>query len=131
MTDINLLDATQIFMEKGQQLNTVGFPPDRDDALRQLRRVLLDEEYTKEYLLAEEASDLVQIVDGLLDVIVIAWGTLLAYVGPDAAKAAAAEVVRSNLDKVIGVNLPIFREDGKIMKPPGWVAPNIAGALGL
>ena len=80
---------------------------------------------------AESDSNIVEVVDGLLDVIVIAWGTLLAYVGPDAAKAAAAEVVRSNLDKVIGVNLPIFREDGKIMKPPGWVAPNIAGALGL
>jgi len=130
MTDINLLDATQIFMEKGQQLNTVGFPQAVYDELRTLRRHLLDEEYS-EYMHAESDSNIVEVVDGLLDVIVIAWGTLLAYVGPDAAKAAAAEVVRSNLDKVIGVNLPIFREDGKIMKPPGWVAPNIAGALGL
>lgn len=126
---INLLDATQKFMEEGQQLNTVVFPETYEDPLRQLRRVLLDEEYYSEYLAAESDNNLVEIVDGLLDIIVIAWGTLLTYVGPDKAKACAAEVAWSNLSKVIGPGLPIFREDGKIMKPPGWVGPNIAAIL--
>lgn len=137
MTDIrtalNILDATEEFMRQSGQLNspplldTSGFP--RND-LRHLRVTLLAEEWG-EYVNAEADDDLVETVDGLLDVIVIAWGTLLAYIGTDRAKAAASEVARSNLDKVDGPGLPIFREDGKILKPEGWQPPNINGALGL
>lgn len=126
---ISLLDATETFMEKARQLEAVGFSnTSAADDVRVLRQNLLAEEY-REYSAAEWVDDLTEVVDGLLDVIVVAWGTLLAYVGPDKAKAAAAEVARSNLDKVIGDGLPLFREDGKVLKPEGWTAPNIAGAI--
>ncbi|MHA0288302.1 hypothetical protein ACXYX3_17855 [Mycobacterium sp. C3-094] len=123
----NLLDATETFMELAKQLETVGFP-EPGSALRELRQKLLREEFD-EYRVGEARSDLLEVVDGLLDVIVIAWGSLLAYVGPDKAKAAAAEVARSNLAKVIGEGLPLFREDGKVIKPEGWQPPDIAGAI--
>lgn len=104
-------------------------PPGEMVKLRELRRELLREEY-KEYRDGEVANDIVEIVDGLLDTIVIAWGTLLAYVGEGKARAAAAQVARSNLSKVDGSLGPIVRrEDGKLLKPEGWTPPDIAGVL--
>ncbi|AEK07531.1 hypothetical protein SEND513_87 [Mycobacterium phage Send513] len=97
--------------------------------LRSLRKDLLREE-VKEYFDAEDGNDLIEIVDGLLDIIVIAWGTLLSYVGEDRARLAAHEVARSNLSKVDGSLGPIVRRtDGKILKPEGWTGPDILGAL--
>lgn len=122
---MNLLDATEEFMCKAGQLDAQPTFCDLD--LRKLRQDLLAEEY-REYRNADTYGDLVETVDGLLDIIVVAWGTLLAYVGPEKAKAAAAEVVRSNLDKVRGDI--VRRGDGKILKPAGWRPPDIAGALG-
>ena len=123
---MNLLDGTTEFMLKAKQLDA---PPSFDDyPLRKLRSKLLAEEWA-EYIKAEMEDDLVETVDGLLDIIVIAWGSLLAYVGPDRANACAAEVIRSNLDKVDGPGLPIFREDGKVIKPEGWLPPQIKAVL--
>lgn len=121
---MNLLDDTEKFMKHGRQLDKIDF----SDEMRMLRIRLLEEEF-EEYINAEDRDDLVEIVDGLLDVIVIAWGTLLSYIGPNATKAAAIEVARSNLEKVIGEGLPLFREDGKIIKPEGWRPPQIADVL--
>jgi predicted HAD superfamily Cof-like phosphohydrolase len=126
----NLLDGTTEFMRLARQpAGEWEYTTAADiTQLRALRMDLLAEEYS-EYLNAERASDLVEIVDGLLDVIVIAWGTLISYIGEERAKAAAAEVVRSNLSKVIGDGLPIFREDGKVLKPESWQPPNIEVAI--
>lgn len=121
---LGLLDGTTEFMNLAGQNTAGGQFGDHD--IRELRSDLLEEEFD-EYLFAQAADDLVGTVDGLLDVIVIAWGTLLAYVGNDTAKAAAAEVVRSNLDKVTGEIRR--RPDGKILKPEGWRGPDIAGVI--
>lgn len=125
----NILTGTQLFMEAAGQLDTIGFPEDYHDNVRQLRRTLVDEEFC-EFLDAEIDNDLVKVVDGLLDTIVTAWGTILKYVGPEKARAAADEVVRSNLSKIDGSLGPILRrEDGKIQKPEGWTPPDIARVL--
>lgn len=125
----NLLDSTTAFMRLGGQLEQHGFPDDFGDELRELRRKLLSEEI-REYFDGEYADDLVEVVDGLLDVVVVAWGTLLAYLGVDRAQRAAAEVARSNLSKVNGSLGPIVRrEDGKLLKPAGWTPPDIEGAI--
>lgn len=135
---MNILDATETFMDRGDQLgdpsliqmfNQYG-TAEQIDQLRSLRVGLLNEE-VGEYLEAENNDDIVEMVDGLLDIIVVAWGTLLAYVGPKGAKAAAGEIVRSNLSKVIGPGLPIKNDAGKIQKPPSYCPPDIAAALGL
>jgi predicted HAD superfamily Cof-like phosphohydrolase len=131
--ELGLLDGTTEFMRLAKQPMDATFsdtPEGQQEArkLGALRMDLLAEEYS-EYVNAERRDDLVEVVDGLLDVIVIAWGTLITYLGEDRAKAAAAEVVRSNLEKVIGEGLPIFRADGKVLKPEGWTPPDIAGAI--
>jgi predicted HAD superfamily Cof-like phosphohydrolase len=128
---IDLLSGTEIFMREARQLEQAEFPimpGGSEHPLRELRRKLLAEEY-HEYDRGEDDENLVEVVDGLLDVVVIAWGSLLAYVGPDIAKACAAEVVRSNLSKVIGPGLPMFRDDGKVIKPADFTPPNIRGIL--
>lgn len=124
-----LLSGTTQFMRLAEQLGDQGFDPRYTADSRKLRRNLLSEEIG-EYFDGEDRGNLVEVVDGLLDVIVVAWGTLLRYVGEDKANAAAAEVVRSNLSKVDGSLGPIQRrEDGKITKPEGWTPPDIAGAI--
>jgi predicted HAD superfamily Cof-like phosphohydrolase len=120
----NLLDSTAEFMRRAGQLEKI--PTFDNSNLTKLRRDLLAEEYA-EYKNAESKADQIEIVDSLLDIIVVAWGTLLTYVGEDKAKAAAAEVARSNLDKV-RVD-PIKRADGKILKPSDWRAPDIRKVL--
>ena len=127
----DLLGGTVRFMDKGGQLPWMTPSKWPDVEHRAFRRDLLLSG-VKEYTDALEADDLIETVDGLLDVIVVAWGTLVELVGVTAAKDAAAEVVRSNLSKVDGSLGPIqFREDGKILKPEGWTPPDIAGAIGV
>lgn len=121
----HLLDATAEFMALGQQdMPAEIITPE----LRSLRRRMLRSEFT-EYEDAEDEADLTEIADGLLDIIVVAWGTLLTYFGPELAEAMAHEVWSSNLAKVDGPGLPVFRDDGKILKPEGWAPPDIAGLL--
>src|SRR5574338_275848 len=122
----NLLDGVAEFT-RAAGLPMATTPQWPDQPTRDLRRALLCEELG-EYLDAEDTDDLVGAVDGLLDVIVVAWGTLLTYVGPERARAAADEVTRSNLAKIVDGQV-IRRSDGKILKPEAWTPPDIAGAL--
>lgn len=70
--------------------------------------------------------DLVEFADALADLDYVIEGTRLEF-GINGAPI-AAEVHRSNLSK-LGPNGPMLREDGKILKPPGWTPPDIAGEL--
>lgn len=104
--------------------------------LRRLRRKMLadvEEGEVTEYIDAEFNNDIVEMLDGLMDVIVIAWGTAVTYVGEECAAEIAAEVARSNLDKIIidemGNETTLKRADGKVMKPEGWEAPDIKSIL--
>jgi predicted HAD superfamily Cof-like phosphohydrolase len=67
--------------------------------------------------------DMPALADGLADLDYVVEGTRLEF-GLDGAPI-AAEVHRANMAKVGGKK----REDGKIEKPPGWQAPDIAGEL--
>lgn len=126
----NILDATEMFMRAAGQLDD---PPQFNNfncELRKLRRILIAEEFLEYYDCGEYKDDLVETIDGLLDIIVIAWGSILAYIGPEKAQACAAEVVRSNLSKIDGTLGPLVkREDGKILKPQGFMPPDIKGIL--
>lgn len=50
--------------------------------------------------------------------------------GIDLAKV-LAEVQRSNMSKLGEDGKPIYREDGKVLKGPGYFRPDVAGVLGL
>ena len=125
----NTLDDVHQFMVLARQMTDGKFPFDTNHPLRRLRQNLLHEEYVLEYSKAEREDDLAEIVDGLIDILWIAQGSLLAYIGPEATNACLREVSRANMSKVIGDGLPKFREDGKVLKPEGFEPPNIKRIL--
>lgn len=100
-----------------------GFP---DKDIRALRRRLLNEEFT-EYLQAETKDDLVEVADALADIIYIACGTAIAYGIP--LDTVFTEVHRSNMAKLGPGGKPIYRDDGKVMKPTDWSPPNVSGII--
>jgi predicted HAD superfamily Cof-like phosphohydrolase len=90
-----------------------------------LRETLHEEEH-KELIdeLREEPVDRAKLARELADVMYIAYGT--AYVYRIDLDAAFAEVHRAAMDKV---RAGLRRADGKIMKPPGFVPPDMTAAL--
>jgi hypothetical protein len=128
--------------------------PGLADTNRELRQTLLQEEFD-EYMLAEDNDDLVEIADGLLDMIYIIYGTGLTY-GIDM-DAGFAEVHRSNMSKLADCptchgygakavssgdfvdcapckgsgKKVVRREDGKVMKSVDFDPPRLAVVLGI
>ena len=96
-----------------------------DSAERTLRMKLLAEEMY-EYTVAENENDLIEIADALADIIYIACGTAVSYGIP--LDAIFEEVHSSNMAKLVDGKV-IYREDGKVKKPEGWMPPDIAGVL--
>lgn len=88
----------------------------------QLRGTLIREEIA-EMLTALAVGDLPGAIDGLVDSLYVLLGTAVTW-GVDIEPIWGA-VHRSNMAKVGGT----IRADGKILKPAGWVAPDIAGEL--
>ena len=92
---------------------------------RCLRIRLLEEEF-EEYMTGEGHDDIVEIADALADLIYIACGTAVSYGIP--LDKVFAEVHRSNMAKLVD-GKPLYREDGKVMKPEGWTPPDIKSIL--
>jgi predicted HAD superfamily Cof-like phosphohydrolase len=90
----------------------------------ELRAILIREE-AKEAADALDAGNLVEAIDGLMDTLVVVFGTI-EEMGFDPTPF-WNEVHRTNMAKASG---PV-REDGKRLKPPGWTPPDIAGILTL
>lgn len=107
----------------GQKVGDKPELPDINE--RGLRMKLLKEEF-EEYMEAEEENNLVEIADALADLIYIACGTAVSYGIP--LDVVYDEVHRSNMSKLVD-GKPIYREDGKVMKPEGWTPPDIKGIL--
>jgi predicted HAD superfamily Cof-like phosphohydrolase len=93
---------------------------------------LIREEY-KELLVAQGLDDdhervgevdPVETVDALIDILVVTIGALHSM-GADA-EGAWKEVMRTNFSKIdIKTGKVRKREDGKVLKPLGWVPPNL------
>jgi predicted HAD superfamily Cof-like phosphohydrolase len=110
----------------GQRVGeTPSVPEDINE--RELRIDLLEEEFN-EYMEAEKNSDIVEIADALADIIYIACGTAVSYGIP--LDKIFDEVHRSNMAKLVDGKV-LRREDGKVQKPVGWTAPDIAGVMKL
>ena len=94
------------------------------------RMKFLDEELA-ETKTAVETKDAEEVVDGLIDLCVVAIGTLDAF-GIDA-HMAWKEVFRANMEKEIGVKEsrpnPLGLPD--LVKPEGWTAPSHKSNHGL
>lgn len=118
-------DVKNFHIAFGQRVGeTVELPEPNE---RCLRIRLLEEEF-EEYLSGEGKDDIVEIADALADIIYIACGTAVAYGIP--LDKVFEEVHRSNMAKLVD-GKPIYREDGKVLKPEGWQPPNVKKILGV
>lgn len=117
--EVRRLRATLILEEALETARALGFTP----YMKGFRRfgIFVDELE----LAADFQPNLVEIADGCADISVVTIGTLSACGIAD--RPLLEEVDRSNLAKFQpGYTI---REDGKLIKPPGWTPPDIARVL--
>lgn len=93
-------------------------------AINQLRFDLMAEE-NEEYLEAAKNNDLIEVADALGDMLYILCGTILTHGMEHKIEEVFNEIQRSNMSKLGEDGKPIYREDGKVMKGPGYFKPNI------
>jgi predicted HAD superfamily Cof-like phosphohydrolase len=93
-----------------------------------LRFNLMDEE-NKEYFEATEKNDLVEVADALGDMLYILCGTILEHGLQHKIEEVFDEIQRSNMSKLGANGLPIYREDGKVLKGPAYFKPDIQAIL--
>ena len=96
-----------------------------DEAQFKLYVDLIDEEYNDELKAAIAADDRVEQLDALIDILVVTIGALHSM-GADA-ESAWKEVMKTNFAKIDRETGKVRkREDGKVLKPIGWVPPELA-----
>lgn len=101
--------------------------PELDIPVRKMRVALVVEE-AEEYAEAEKNDDLPEIADALADLVYVAYGAALEH-GIDLDHV-LQEVQRSNMSKLHHeTGLPIYREDGKVLKGENFFPPNISQIL--
>lgn len=84
----------------------------------------LIKEETQELQAAFDSNDKVEILDALIDIIVVSAGAINSM-GANA-QAAWDEVMSTNFAKIDSETGKVKkREDGKVLKPDGWKAPNL------
>lgn len=92
------------------------------------RQALIDEEVNRELLPAMERGDLVEIADAMVDSIYVIVGAGLEYGIP--LREVWNVVQKANMAKVDPKTGHVRRRaDGKILKPSGWTAPDVAAVL--
>ena len=106
------------------KLDSPGLSP---EDMIELRIKLLREE-VEEYAEAARAGDMVEVLDALADIGYILAGTIINHGMQHIYDDAFNEVHRSNMAKLVDGKV-IRREDGKVLKPEGWQAPQLAQFL--
>lgn len=94
----------------------------------QLRFKLMAEE-NQEYMEAATENDLVGIADALGDMLYILCGTILEHGLQHKIERVFEEIQNSNMSKLGKDGKPVYRKDGKVMKGPDYVKPDIAKVL--
>lgn len=83
---------------------------------------LIHEEFNEEFKVALENNDRVEQLDALIDILVVTIGAI--HSGGFNAEGAWKEVMRTNFEKIDKETGKVRkREDGKVLKPTGWIAP--------
>lgn len=90
-----------------------------------LRNALLQEEVDE----LKSAKNIIDVSDALMDILYIVYGSIHEYGLADRAVMMFDEVHRSNMSKMDENGKPIFREDGKVMKPETFSPPNLKKIL--
>lgn len=86
-----------------------------------LRQIILEEEVAE----LRDAKDMNDVADALMDILYITYGSIHEYGLADRAVMLFDEVHRSNMSKIATDSTPLYREDGKIMKPETFSPPNL------
>lgn len=94
----------------------------QDKKTAELRYELIREEL-EELRAAIDSQDLLEIADALTDILYVTYGAGHAW-GIDL-DTCYTEVHRSNMSKLGEDGKPIHREDGKVLKGPGYSKPNL------
>ena len=94
-----------------------------------LRFKLMSEE-NEEYLDAANNNDITEVADALGDMLYILCGTIIEHGLQHKIEEIFDEIQRSNMSKLDSNGLPIYRDDGKVMKGPNYFKPDISGILG-
>ena len=124
--DVSNFELVGDFMEAfGQRVELEPTWPDFNT--RELRLELIQEELD-ELAQAVEDRDMVQIADALTDLLYVVYGAGHAF-GIDLDEC-FQEVHSSNMSKLGPNGKPIHREDGKVMKGPGYYEPDLESILG-
>lgn len=88
----------------------------------ELYKNLIEEEFD-ELVTAEADNDKIEQLDALIDILVVTIGAIHSM-GADA-EGAWNEVMRTNFAKIDSTTGKVRkREDGKVLKPEGWTAPD-------
>jgi predicted HAD superfamily Cof-like phosphohydrolase len=89
---------------------------------------LIEEEFNDEFKAALTNNDRVEQLDALIDILVVTIGAI--HSGGFDAEGAWKEVMNTNFAKIDKETGKVRkREDGKVLKPTGWVAPNLTPFL--
>lgn len=118
------LKAVEAFHDAFGQENG-KFPRPLDVEGYELRYRLMAEE-NSEYLQACEENSLVEIADALGDQLYILCGTILKHGMQHIIEDVFDEIQASNMSKLGEDGKPILREDGKILKGPGFFRPDLS-----
>lgn len=122
MTDLKQM-VTEFHEVFGLPVRDVVTLNNEDVALR--AKLLLEE--VQETLEALVQRDAIEVADGLADILYVTMGAALTF-GIDM-DAVLTEVHRSNMSKANPDGTVNRREDGKVLKPAGWSAPDILPLL--
>ena len=93
----------------------------------QAARAEVESSYRRAVAADDGTRDTVETADALADLIYVIYGMAL-ETGIDLA-AVLAEVQRSNMSKLGADGKPVYREDGKVLKGPGYFPPNVEAVL--
>ena len=123
-SNMNPIVASLLEFNQAFDIPKLDSPDIGPEELIELRIKLLREE-VEEYAEAARAGDLVEVIDALADIGYILAGTILNHGMQNVYDDAFDEVHRSNMAKLVDGKV-LRREDGKVMKPQGWTAPQLA-----
>jgi predicted HAD superfamily Cof-like phosphohydrolase len=116
----NFKDVKKFMQTFGQIVETK--PKFPDEKTMKLRFDLIQEELN-ELKEAMETKNLQEIADALTDILYVTYGAGYAY-GINLDKC-FKEVQRANMSKLGNDGKPIYNENGKVMKGPGYTKPNL------
>jgi len=106
-----------------QRLITSDTPTlDVPNKVKELRCALIEEE-AAEFRAAVENGNIVGVADAIADLLYVVYGAALTFGIP--VREVFAEVHRSNMTKLGDDGLPLYREDGKVLKGSNFSPPKL------